>query len=157
MGRRFSKSPAIGKGSQNTLNVANRHYVATSPYGTSAHRPFCGNLAPMIPRALRKRRNEIVAEIRKLQRDLAHLDAAMKLMESEYKAPRANHGLITRQVYAVLRDAKQPLTARDVAELTHLGVQQVEDALKSQRRKGLVRGTKESGKWIGWEIVMRGA
>lgn len=102
---------------------------------------------------LKRRREEIAREIRKLSTDLTHIDAAIKIMQPQYKPKSVRHGVLTRSIFAVLREAAAPLTVAEIADKVKAESRQVKDALLEQRYKGLVKGTAKSGELIRWEIV----
>ena len=102
--------------------------------------------------ALIRRREEIAREIRKLTKSLSHLDASIKLMAPDYKLPSARTGALTRQILQILREAKEPMTTQQIAEMIESEQEPVKDALKGQRQRGIVRGTLKSGESMVWEI-----
>lgn len=100
-----------------------------------------------------ERREEIASEIRKLTKHLAHIDATIKIMQPGKKLPQPRHGALTREIFRVMREAGEPMTTNQIAEAIEAEPLQIRDALRAQRRKGMVRGVEESGKAMMWGIV----
>lgn len=133
-----------------------------------------------------KRRAEIAGELRaahemisKLVRDLSALDAALAVvapdMEVEAIRPKmfrppddwANRGQMSRLVLTILRQARDPLTTREIAaqmilergldagdrKLLPLMVRRVGSALRHQRDKGLVQSSEGPGNYQLWVIA----
>lgn len=133
-----------------------------------------------------KRRAEIAGELRaahdrvaKLAQDLAAIDAALAVvapdMEVEAIRPRmfrppadwANRGQMSRLVLVILRQARDPLTTREIAaqmilergldagdrKLLPLMVRRVGSALRHQRDKGRVVSSEGPGNYQLWEIA----
>jgi len=133
-----------------------------------------------------KRRAEIAGELRaahervsKLVQDLAAIDAALAVvapdMEVEAIRPKlfrppddwASRGQMGRLVSSILRQARDPLTTREIAaqmilergldagdrKLLPLMVRRVGAALRHQREKGLVVSSDGPGNYQLWEIV----
>lgn len=134
---------------------------------------------------LAKRRAEIAGELRaahdrvsQLVKDLAALDEALRIvapdMEVEAIRPKmfrppddwASRGQMSRLVLSILRQARDPLTTREIAaqmilergldagdrKLLPLMVRRVGSALRHQREKGLVESTEGPGNYQLWEI-----
>ena len=135
---------------------------------------------------LAKRRAEIAGELRsahdrvaKLVQDLAAIDAALAVvapdMEIEAIRPKlfrppddwANRGQMSRLVLSILRQARDPLTTREIAaqmilergmdagdrKLLPLMVRRVGAALRHQREKELVVSTEGPGNYQLWVIA----
>lgn len=133
-----------------------------------------------------RRRAEIAGELQaahemisKLVRDLAALDAALAVvapdMEVEAIRPKmfrppddwANRGQMSRLVLTILRQARDPLTTREIAaqmilergldagdrKLLPLMVRRVGSALRHQRDKGLVVSSEGPGNYQLWVIA----
>jgi len=134
---------------------------------------------------LAKRRAQIAGELRaahdrvgQLVRDLAAIDAALAVvapdMEIEAIRPAmfrppddwANRGQMSRLVLSILRQARDPLTTREIAaqmilergmdagnrKLLPLMVRRVGSALRHQRDKGLVVSSEGPGNYQLWAI-----
>jgi hypothetical protein len=132
-----------------------------------------------------KRRAEIAGELRsahdrvsKLVQDLAAIDAALAVvapdMEVEAIRPKlfrppddwASRGQMGRLVLSILRQARDPLTTRELAaqmilergldagdrKLLPLMVRRVGAALRHQREKGLVVSSEGPGNYQLWTI-----
>lgn len=132
-----------------------------------------------------KRRAEIAGEltaahatVAKLAQDLAAIDAALAVvapdMEVETIRPKlfrppddwANRGQMSRLVLSILRQAREPLTTREIAaqmilergldagdrKLVPLMVRRVGSALRHQRDKGLVVSSDGPGNYQLWTI-----
>ncbi len=132
-----------------------------------------------------KRRAELAGEIeaaherlRKLVTDLEALDATILQFDPSYSvetiAPKAfrppkdwsHRGQMTRLVLSILRQAKEPLTTRDIAlqllverafksdvRLLRLMTKRVGVALRGQRENGLVRAEQGPGQYMLWETA----
>jgi len=143
-----------------------------------------GAAQPNVLHALTKKRAEIAGQIEHNQLDLRrklaeldHIDAAIRIFNPEIdissiraKAVPPRHaafkGEVTRIVFDSLREAKRPLTSRDIAvllmrerglseddrDLSVIMVKRVCACLRVQRQKGLVRTAPLNGNLQGWEI-----
>ena len=133
-----------------------------------------------------KRRAEIAgeltvahAQVAKLAQDLAAIDAALAVvapdMEVEAIRPKlfrppddwANRGQMSRLVLSILRQARDPLTTREIAaqmilergmdagdrNLLPLMTRRVGSALRHQRDKGLVLSSEGPGNYQLWTIA----
>lgn len=101
--------------------------------------------------ALMKRREAIATEIRKLTTQLKHIDAAIKIMEPEHKLS-SGHGRLSREILEILLKAEEPMTIQQIADAINAEAEQVKDALKGQRYRGRIRGIREAGKNMVWEV-----
>ena len=134
---------------------------------------------------LAKRRAEIAGEltaaheqVSKLVQDLAAIDSALAVvapdMEVEAIRPKmfrppddwASRGQMSRLVLSILRQARDPLTTREIAaqmimergmdagdrKFLPLMVRRVGAALRHQREKGLVVSTEGPGNYQLWKI-----
>jgi hypothetical protein len=133
-----------------------------------------------------KRRAELAGDIekahesiRRMIADLENLDATILQFEPGFKIetikpksfrpPKdwANRGEMTRIVLSILRQATEPLTARDIAfqllteralnrddqRLLRVMRSRVACALRLQREKGVVQSQQGPGQYMLWEIV----
>lgn len=105
--------------------------------------------------SLKKRRQEISTEIRKLTTALAHIDATILLMEPDYKKTPALHGSLTRQILEYMREHPEPITSKEIAIALREDLKPVRSAMDSQRLQGLVKGTRRSGGPMMWELTGR--
>ena len=135
--------------------------------------------------ALKRKRAEMTGEIalcharlQKLSEDLEHLDATLRLFASDFVAesilpkvfvpPKSwsKRGEMSRVVLSILRVAKGPLTAREIASMIvaqrgldgdagilNVMARRVASALRDRRAQGLVRSIEETGLWLQWEVV----
>jgi hypothetical protein len=140
---------------------------------------------PNVLHALTRKRAEIAGkieynqlELRHLIAELDHIDAAIRIfnpdidigaIRSKPVPPRhtAFKGEVTRVVLKTLREAKAPLTSRDLAmilmkerglnpddrELALIMVKRVGQCLQAKRRNGLVRVASSIGALQAWEIA----
>lgn len=140
---------------------------------------------PNVLHALTRKRAEIAGQIehnqltlRRLIGELDHIDAAIRIFNpdidigsipSKPVPPRhaAFKGEVTRTVFRALREAKQPLTSRDIAlilmrerglnpddkDLSVIMVKRVCACLRVQKKKGLLRNAPVEGSLQGWEVV----
>lgn len=118
-------------------------------------------------------------ELRKMVADLETTDAALAIFDPDFKAetikPRAfrppsdwsNRGEMSRMCLSILRQAKEPLTTRDIAlemlvtraldpedeKLLRLMVKRVGVALRHQRNAGRVQSDQGPGQFMLWEVV----
>lgn len=132
-----------------------------------------------------KRRAQLAGDIEKAHEalrqmvlDLENLDATILQFEPDFKVetikPKAfrppkdwsNRGQMTRICLSILRQATEPLTARDVAlqllteralnredqKLLRLMTKRVGVALRGQREKGAVKSDQGPGQYMLWEI-----
>jgi hypothetical protein len=102
----------------------------------------------MVIEALTKRRNEIAAQIRELDTDLAHLDAVIAMFGG-WATPRGRH--VSRTVLDALREGGE-MTAAEIAQAVEADVKKVCAALAHQRAKGTVRSERR-GKVCVWGLV----
>jgi hypothetical protein len=135
--------------------------------------------------ALKRKRAEITGEIArchaslaKLSDDLEHLDATLRLFAPDFVAesilpkvftpPKSwsKRGEMSRAVLSILRVAKGPQTAREIASqivaqrgldndigILNVMTRRVGHVLRDKREKGLVRSLEETGLWLQWEIA----
>ena len=103
--------------------------------------------------ALKKRREQLARDMFRLRNDIAHIDAAITLMEPDYKPASARHGILTRLIFATLRKAGEPLTIPQLVEQIGASPKQIKDALTEQRRKGVIRRIANAGQLLRWEIA----
>lgn len=138
---------------------------------------------PNVLHALVRKRAEIAGEIehnqlrlRHLIAELDHIDAAIRIfnpsidigaVRSKPVPPRhaAFKGEVTRIAFNLLREAKEPMTSRDIAVhmmkerclnpdgLSVVMVKRVCAFLRNQKAKGYVRNAPIAGSLQGWEIV----
>lgn len=101
---------------------------------------------------LTSRRGEMADQIRTLQHGLTHLDATIRLFQSDYKPARIKRGDVTRTMLDVLRESSQPMATREIAEAIGSTVKRTGIALCGQRKKGVVKSERR-GKCVAWEIV----
>jgi hypothetical protein len=138
---------------------------------------------PNVLHALTRKRAELAGqiehtqlELRHLIAELDHIDAAIRIfnpavdigaIRSKPVPPRhaAFKGEVTRIVFKVLREAKGPVSSRDIAkvlmwerglnsddrELSVIMVKRVLACLRVQKRKGLIRNAPYAGGLLGWE------
>lgn len=133
-----------------------------------------------------KRRAELAGDIekahdclRKMILDLENIDATILQFEPDFRVetikPKAfrppkdwaNRGEMTRICLSILRQAAEPLTARDIAlellteralnredqKLLRLMTKRVGVALRLQRDKGVVESDQGPGQYMLWEIA----
>lgn len=135
--------------------------------------------------ALKRKRAEITGEIArrhaslaKLSDDLEHLDATLRLFAPDFVVesilpkvftpPKSwsKRGEMSRAVLSILRVAKGPVTAREIAAqiVTQRGLgsdhgilnvmtRRVAGVLRDKRERGAVRSIEETGLWLQWEIA----
>ncbi len=140
---------------------------------------------PNVLHALTRKRAEIAGQIehnqlslRHLIAELDHIDATIRIfnpaidieaIRSKPVPPRhaAFKGEVTRVVFNALREAKTPLTSRDIAlrlmserglnpddrELSVIMVKRVCACMRVQKMKGLVQIAAMLGNLQGWELV----
>lgn len=135
-----------------------------------------------------KRRAELAGDIekahealRRMVADLENLDATILQFEPDFKVeaikPKAfrppkdwsNRGEMTRICLSILRQAAEPLTARDIAyqllteralnrddqRLLRVMRSRVATALRLQRDKGVVQSKQGPGQYMLWQIAAR--
>lgn len=134
--------------------------------------------------ALKRKRAEITGEIArchalltKLSDDLEHLDGTIRLFAPDFVAesilpkvftpPKSwsKRGEMSRAVLSILRVAKGPQTAREIAAqivaqrglehdpgILNVMTRRVGHVLRDKREKGLIRSLEETGLWLQWEI-----
>ncbi len=132
-----------------------------------------------------KKRGQVAGEIanihdtlNKLVKDLEHIDATLQIIAPDievesirpklFRPPEdwSKRGQMSRIVLSILRQAKEPLTSREVAsklilerglamdnKLLRLMTKRVGVALKLQREKGRAQSVGESGQYLLWKIV----
>lgn len=133
-----------------------------------------------------KRRAKIAGEMKAAQermgqmaRDLETLDAALKLVAPDLAieaiAPKmvkppddwSKRGEMSRQVFAIMRTANKPLTAREIAAqmvvnrgmaatpaLLNLMTRRVATCLRDRREQGLVENVEtRGGQWLEWRLL----
>lgn len=135
--------------------------------------------------ALKKKRAEITGEIARchaqlgeLSESLEHLDGTIRLFAPDFVAesvlpkvfvpPKSwsKRGEMSRGVLSILRIAKGPQTAREIASqivaqrglendagILNVMTRRVAGVLRDKREAGLVRSMEETGLWLQWEIV----
>ena len=135
--------------------------------------------------ALKRKRAEMTGEIalcharlHKLADDLEHLDCTLRLFAPDFVAesvlpkvftpPKtwSKRGEMSRAVLSILRVAKGPVTAREIASqivaqrglegdqgILNVMTRRVAGVLRDKRQAGLVRSLEETGLWLQWEIV----
>jgi len=135
--------------------------------------------------ALKRKRAEITGEIarchalaQKLSDDLVHLDATLRMIAPDFVAesilpkvfvpPKSwsKRGEMSRAVLSILRVAKGPLTAREIASMVvaqrgldhdqailKIMTRRVAGVLRDKRDVGVVRSLEETGLWLQWEIA----
>jgi len=140
---------------------------------------------PNVLHALTRKRAEIAGQIehnqltlRHLIAELDHVDATIRIfnpaidigaIRSKPVPPRhaAFKGEVTRVVFKMLREAREPITSRDIAErlmrergldpgdheLSVIMVKRVCACLRVQKQKGLVRSALVDGGLQRWEIA----
>jgi hypothetical protein len=140
---------------------------------------------PNVLNALVAKRAEIAGKIehnqltlRHLIAELDHLDAAIRIFDPsvDIGAVRAKpvpprhaafKGEVTRIVFNALKEAKAPLSSRDIAlrlmterglnpddrELSVIMVKRICACLRVQKNKGFIRNAPYSGGLQGWELV----
>lgn len=117
--------------------------------------------------------------LRKMVSDLEHLDQTILQFDPDYRVesikakafrpPKdwSNRGQMTRIVLSILRQAAEPLTARDVAlellveraldkndqRLLRLMTKRVSVALRIQKDKGIVTAESGPGQYLLWQIA----
>lgn len=134
---------------------------------------------------LAKKRAELAGEItaiherlRQLVADMESLDATLRIvapdMEVEAIRPKAfrppsdwsNRGQMSRLVLSILRQAREPLTSREIAaqmlleramdaedvKMLRVMTKRVSTALRSQREAGRVRSQQGPGTYALWEV-----
>lgn len=140
---------------------------------------------PNVLHALTRKRAEVAGQIehnqlalRHLIAELDHLDATIRIfnpaidigaIRAKPVPPRhaAFKGEVTRVVFKALREAREPITSRDIAlrlmnerglnpddrELSVIMVKRVCACLRVQKQKGLIRNAESLGNLQGWEAV----
>jgi hypothetical protein len=140
---------------------------------------------PNVLHALTRKRAELAGQIehnqlslRHLIAELDHIDATIRIfnpaidigaIRAKPVPPRhaAFKGEVTRVVFKALREAKEPITSRDIAlrlmterglnpddrELSIIMVKRVCACLRVQKKKGLTRNAESLGNLQGWEMV----
>lgn len=111
-------------------------------------------------------------------RDLEHLDATIRIIAPDYEpetiAPKmfrppddwSKRGQMSRMVLSILRTAKEPITAREIAgkmvldrglamdaKLLKTMTKRVGCALRDKREKGVARVVEGGGMYQLWELV----
>lgn len=134
-----------------------------------------------------KRRAEIAGDLARLHdevgqavRNLDHLDATIRIIAPDYEPETisakmfrppddwSKRGQMSRMVLSILRTAKEPITAREIAgkmvlerglamddKLLKLMTKRVGCALRDKREKGVARVVDGGGMYQLWEL-MRG-
>ena len=132
-----------------------------------------------------KRRTEIAGDLARLHdqvgqavRDLEHLDATIRIIAPDYEpetiAPKmfrppddwSKRGQMSRMILSILRNAKEPITAREMAakmilerglamdqKLLKLMTKRVRCALRDQRAKGVAMSDGAGGMYQLWTMV----
>lgn len=129
--------------------------------------------------SLIKRRAEVAAEakaldatLRRLLNDIEHLDGAIRTYDPAYRAPklrltRAHRVAMSRTALAILRQAKAPMSVRDIAlavmeahgkdrtdgKLVKAVTERVRWALIRQRKIGVLRTVQGEGNAGLWEVA----
>jgi hypothetical protein len=144
---------------------------------------------PHVISALVKRRAELAGDIEntherlhKMILDLDHLDRTLLMFDPEYRIdsikPKAfrppedwsKRGEMTRLILGILRQAAEPLTARDIAvqllteraldaedpKMVRLFRGRVACALRLQRDRGIVLSNDATGQYLVWELCTEG-
>lgn len=117
--------------------------------------------------------------VKKLVADLEHIDATIRLFDPDYRIegikPNAfrppedwsKRGEMTRVVLDILRQAREPMTPRDLAlslmnlrgldssdnKLVRKMTKRVGAALRHAREKGLAKASQAEGMFMAWEVV----
>ena len=143
-------------------------------------------MKPLVVAGLIKHRAELAGDIekahealRRMVQDLENLDATILQFDPDFRVesvrPKAfrppkdwaNRGEMTRIVLSILRQASEPLTARDIAyqllteralnredqKLLRVMRSRVACALRIQREKGVVRSEQGPGQYMLWDIA----
>jgi len=143
-------------------------------------------MKPLVVAGLVKRRAELAGDIekaheslRRMVQDLENLDATILQFDPQFRVesiqPKAfrppkdwaNRGEMTRIVLSILRQASEPLTARDIAyqllteralnredqRLLRVMRSRVACALRIQREKGIVCSEQGPGQYMLWKIT----
>ncbi len=140
---------------------------------------------PNVLHALTRKRAEIAGQIehnqlslRHLIAELDHIDAAIRIFDPAVDIGRirakpvpprhaAFKGEVTRIVFNTLREAREPVSSRDIAlrlmkerglnpddrELSVIMVKRICACLRVQKKKGLIRNAPYAGGLQGWEVV----
>ncbi len=141
---------------------------------------------PHVISALVRKRSELAGDIERTHEQLRqmilaleNLDATLLMFDPGYRVesikPKAfrppkdwsNRGQMTRICLSVLRQASEPLTARDIAvqllieraldrddqRLLRLMTKRVGVALRGQREKGVVRAEQGPGQYVLWALA----
>lgn len=135
--------------------------------------------------ALKRKRADMTGEIARcharlnqLSTDLEHVDATIRLFAPDFVAesilpkvftpPKSwsKRGEMSRAVLSILRVAKGPQTAREIASqivaqrgldsdpgILNVMTRRVAGVLRDKREAGLVRSLEETGLWLQWEVV----
>lgn len=135
--------------------------------------------------ALKRKRADMTGEIARcharlnqLSTDLEHVDATIRLFAPDFVAesilpkvftpPKSwsKRGEMSRAVLSILRIAKGPQTAREIASqivaqrgldsdpgILNVMTRRVAGVLRDKRERGLVRSLEETGLWLQWEVV----
>jgi hypothetical protein len=135
--------------------------------------------------ALKRKRADMTGEIarcharlQQLSTDLEHVDATIRLFAPDFVAesilpkvftpPKSwsKRGEMSRAVLSILRVAKGPQTAREIASqivaqrgldsdpgILNVMTRRVAGVLRDKREAGLARSIEESGLWLQWEVV----
>lgn len=120
-------------------------------------------------------RKTLETETRKVTCDIDHLDACIALFDpanapevvKRYRTKhRAMHGHVKRFVLAFLRDAKGPVTSRDIAEawITERGLRadnatfaiirkRIGTCLTKLQIDGVIKGARSESDYKGWQMA----
>ena len=112
------------------------------------------------------------AALRKMLTDLDHLDAAIRLYDAGYKAPkvrisRAKRVEFSRLALDLLREAKEPMLVRDITlqimrragmdatdrRSFQYALDKVRVVLSRQRHTGTLRSIPAAGQLVLWEVA----
>lgn len=129
-------------------------------------------MSELVVNGLVRKRSELAGEIqhfeerlRQMVADVTSLDAAIRVFDPEYKVEtikaktfraagsQAARGDITRGILALLRNATQPLTTREIAEAMGRSVKRAGLALNAQKKKGVIRSILRPGQAMQWEVA----
>jgi len=118
---------------------------------------------------------DLLSKVDALAEDVDAIDRALRLfapdiqvqaipaLEVRPNSDWAMRGEVSRIVLAALREAREPLTARQIAEAVHLSrgiggevtrlqMQRVRKCLVRQRARGILRSVEGEGFWLHWHI-----
>lgn len=107
----------------------------------------------MIIEALKKRRNEISEQVRKLKADLVHLDATIRIFAGENPKPQTKRGDVSRVLLDTLREAGQPISINEIAAKTGIDTKRLGRAIDYQRSQEVVRSVSGVGQIRLWELA----